>query len=224
MQVDFVLKSTALKPADVLPVLAALQIQVQRDLYPTWNAWANLALVNGNRGNATIFLLDDPTQANALGYHDLAKVQPVGFVFVKLAIQYEGTWTITGSHEVIELLVDPDINSLADGLSILGRPCVAALEPADMVEGDWYVINGTKVSNWVTPAYFLPSQPAGTKTDFMGTLKGRPWPALTSGGYTSYATSIGIWQQIYGQTTAAHLIDPPPFGRRYRRIEKAVAA
>jgi hypothetical protein len=58
--------------------------------------------------------LDDSDQAGALGYHDFTEAgMPVANVFVKDSIKFDGGVSVTASHELAEMLVDPAINLAA---------------------------------------------------------------------------------------------------------------
>ena len=90
---------------------------------------------------------------------------------------------MTASHELIEMLGDPEISltifDQTDNTS--GR--LFAYEFCDACEADQYgyVIDGVLVSYFVLPSWFQPAKKA-TKYDFTGYLKGSV-PTLLPGGY-----------------------------------------
>src|SRR5438552_2174232 len=101
--------STALKDAEVLQALPALQTQVHRDFAPAWGKDADLQFVpSGKRpppGAWWLSVLDDSDQADALGYHDLTKDgQPLSKVFAGSDMKFGYQWTVTASHELVEML------------------------------------------------------------------------------------------------------------------------
>jgi hypothetical protein len=54
--------------------------------------------------------------ADALGYHDKNDGGiPYGFVFTELWRQLKESWTVTLSHEALELIGDPEGNLLIQG-------------------------------------------------------------------------------------------------------------
>ena len=56
--------------------------------------------------------MDDSDQAGALGYHDLTSAGlPMGKVFARTDLQNNLSWTVTVSHELLEILGDPMINT-----------------------------------------------------------------------------------------------------------------
>jgi hypothetical protein len=81
---------------------------------------------------------------------------PLGKVFARLDLRSGASWTVTLSHELLEMLADPWINWCAQG----SDSRVYALEVCDEVEADvlGYEIDGVLVSDFVTPAWFDPAQ------------------------------------------------------------------
>ncbi len=100
---------------------------------------------------------DNPDQAGALGYHELtSRGTPLGKVFAGLDLRSGVSWTVTLSHELLEMLADPWINWCAQGTD--GK--IYALEVCDAVESDklGYEIDGVMVSDFITPAWFEPTR------------------------------------------------------------------
>ncbi|WP_374349537.1 hypothetical protein, partial [Chitinimonas sp.] len=152
--------STMVNDADATAVVAALQTQVSRDFAPAWGIDATLRLVpkggKPEKGEWWLTLLDDSDQASALGYHDLTKSGlPSGKVFVKSSQSSHVHWSVTASHEVLEMLVDPNINLTVFEQSSKGSR-LYAYEVCDACEGDDYAykIDGVLVSDFVYPAWF----------------------------------------------------------------------
>jgi hypothetical protein len=88
---------------------------VSNDFRPLWGADAALTTVAAGTqppaGSWWLVLLDDSDQANALGYHDLTNEGlPIGKVFVASDLKAGTSWTVTASHELLEMLGDPNIN------------------------------------------------------------------------------------------------------------------
>lgn len=122
---------------------------------------------------------DDADTAGALGYHDLTKDgQPVAKVFVKTTLADNQLVSVTASHELFEMVIDPIANlwaEAADGTEY-------AYEMSDPVEEDTFLVDGIQMSNFVHPSWFEPFRhPPGTKFDHLGLLK-KPF-AMTKGGY-----------------------------------------
>jgi hypothetical protein len=90
-------------------------------------------------------------------FHDLtAAGQPLGQVFARTTLDEGGLWTVTFSHEMLEMLADPNINLCAfdeDARRLY------AYEVCDAVEADalGYEIDGVTVSDFVLDSWFEPS-------------------------------------------------------------------
>jgi hypothetical protein len=115
IQISVINESTVLTDAEVTPVVSALQKQVTNDFGPVWGTAAQLTIIpKGTQpptGSWWLVMLDDSDQANALGYHDLTtEGLPIGKVFVASDLKAGTSWTVTASHELLEMLGDPNIN------------------------------------------------------------------------------------------------------------------
>ena len=149
--------STVLSDRQVEMSLSALQRQVSIDFRAYWNLECQLTFLPRNEkltdGWWQIVVLDDPDQAGVFGYHELtSEGTPLGKVFAGLDLRSGSSWTVTLSHELLEMLADPWINWCAQGVD--GR--VYALEVCDPVEADklGYMIDNVLVSDFVTPAWY----------------------------------------------------------------------
>ena len=153
--------STCLSDSQVRAVLPALQRQVSLDFRAYWDVDCQLVFLSQGealaRGWWEISVLDNPDQAGALGYHELtSQGNPLGKVFAGLDMQSGSSWTVTLSHELLEMLADPWINWCAQGSD--GK--IYALEVCDAVEADelGYQIDDVLVSDFITPAWFEATQ------------------------------------------------------------------
>ena len=62
-------------------------------------------------GTWWLSILDNTDRAGVLGHHDLTPDGlPVGKSFAGTDKHYGHSWTVTASHELLEMLADPDIN------------------------------------------------------------------------------------------------------------------
>jgi len=102
--------------AEVTPGVAApLQKRVTNGFRPVGGTDAQLTIVRKgtkpSNGSWWIVLLNDSDQANALGYHDLAtEGLPIGKVFAASDLNAGTSWTVTASHELLEMLGELNIN------------------------------------------------------------------------------------------------------------------
>lgn len=197
--------STVIADQELENAIPAFQKQVSRDFAAFWGIDARLQLLSrgqpGPRGAWQLGVFDDADQAGALGYHDLTSSgYPLGKVFAKTTLDYGGSWTVTFSHELLEILADPNINLCAlDEES--GR--LYAYEVCDAVESDalGYDIDGTIVSDFVLPGWFEPLH-VGLIERFAFRSKVAGPFHLREGGYISYydLRGGGGWQQMTART------------------------
>jgi hypothetical protein len=205
--------STCLTDAQVEAVIPSLQRQVSLDFKAYWDTDCALIPLAKKQpltaGWWQIVLTDNPDQAGALGYHEMtSQGTPLGKVFAGLDIQSGSSWTVTLSHELLEILVDPWINWCAEGTD--GK--IYALEVCDAVEADelGYEINGVMVSDFITPSWFEPTE--ADRVDFKRRLSKSM--ELARGGYVSVLDPAKGWTQI----TAEGAGGPPiPAGSRRQR-------
>lgn len=69
-------------------------------------------------GSWWLGIFDDSDVPGALGYHDVTNEGlPLGKVFAGTDIKYEANWTVALSHELLEMLADPEID-----LTVFAQP------------------------------------------------------------------------------------------------------
>ena len=211
-------RSSVLKDADVEKMVAALQKQVRDDFRPIWGADADLLFVPTKKRAPKdawwLMILDTSDQADALGYHDVtAAGLPLGKAFAKSDVDAGYTPSVTVSHELLEMLADPEINLCAQ----VGQK-LYAYEVCDPCEADrfGYTKDGVLVSDFVTPSWFQPVARPAAPYDFRRQIK-KPL-ALLAGGYLQYLELTGNagWQQVTAARPTARL-RPRPGSRRERR-------
>lgn len=212
--------STVLTDEEVSAVASALQAQANADLVPAWRlapvslTFASKADVVTTVGDALIVVLDDSDQAEALGYHDLTSDgKPLAKVFAKSCANAGEDWRTCVSHELCEMLCDPNINCKIV-TNYNGKTVTTIQEVCDPVEGDTYVIAGVPVSNFVLPAFYDALPRAGEKYDFLGRL--RAPMTMSPGGYMSFEDDTGAWTQVFGEHVTTWRATPPIGSRRER--------
>ena len=154
-------------------VAAALQIQVSRDFTPIWGIDATLSafdqLGDVPSGFWPIVIRDDIGFAGAAGIHLDQNKKPFGLV------QASNRWSLTASHEVLEMLADPMGNRTLSAQSIKpGQGIVEFLvEVCDPSEDEdfTYQINGVIVSDFYTPDFFLPRESGNVRYSFSGGIE-----------------------------------------------------
>ncbi len=161
----------------------AINRQIREDYEPYWHIGGELRLEGKSgakpskqsladmRGDAVLYLWDAVDVEDALGYHDTNNAGvPYGFVFTELAKQLKEDWTVTLSHEALELVGDPEVNLLVQGPHPAESKRVVFhwYEMCDAVQAETYEIDGVGVSNFVLPLYFTGGEEKGGRNDFLG--------------------------------------------------------
>ena len=201
-------KSTMLHDVDIKHVVDAIQIQVDRDFEPVWDLGANLIFVSIDQiipeGAWVVYLLDNSDQQGALGYHDITNNGlPLAKVFAGDDMKYNLSWSVTLSHEILEMILDPWINYTVFVQQTNTTGVLFSLEVADACEDDsfGYKINDVLVSDFVYPSWFMHDAIQEGKTQFSH-MKSIANPfEIAEGGYIGYfevgSSSTG-WQQATG--------------------------
>lgn len=218
--------STVLSDGDVAAAVPALQTQVHRDFYPAWGIDADLAFVPKGQqppaGSWWLAILDNSDQAGALGYHDVtSEGLPLGKVFAGTDKQYGYIWTVTASHELLEMLGDPEIDLTVFIEKTAKSGELYAYEVCDACEADRfaYQINGVQVSDFVYPAWFESfRKQASTQFDYGKKIK-QPFKLLPGGYIGVYDVRSGSgWRQLTAEEGPfGHRVIPPRGSRRERR-------
>jgi hypothetical protein len=163
--------SAGLALSQIQDVTQALQIQLDRDFTPIWGVHAIVqALDLGEKvpkGAWPMTILDKPDAG--LGVHLNKGRNPFA------EIEFGDDWSITASHEMLEMLVDPlghklvsdsDIDPDSDGHQV--HYLVEVGDPCEVFD---YSINGIKVSDFITREFYEVNAPDGTQFDFLGRLQ-----------------------------------------------------
>jgi hypothetical protein len=190
-------------------LLAAMQRYVDQFVAPVWGTPAKLVKSTGyvKKAWAMVFL-DDADQPGALAYHDLTPDGlPQSKVFVRTTIRNGDLVSVSASHELVEMLVDPAINMMTTGPE---AQTFYAYESADPVEALSFKVNGIPMSDFVYPSYFETfRKPGSVAFDYMKKVR-RPFQIL-AGGY-QIVFKDGKWSQLFGSAAKARA-----FAREDRR-------
>jgi hypothetical protein len=193
-------KATTPLQVDLDNLIAAMQTYVDDFVAPVWGTPAKLVRSDDFIPGAwAVVFLDDADAPNALAYHDLTPDGlPQSKVFVRTTLASGDLVSVSASHELVEMLVDPAINLMTTGPD---RRLVYAYESADPVEALSFEVNGIPMSNFVYPAYFEEfHQPNSIRFDAMDAIT-QPFQIL-KGGYQITFRS-GKWSQIFGSDDKA---------------------
>ena len=184
--------------------IRAVNRQIAHDFKPHWHVEAELRLEGSVgkrpdekrlpelRGDAIIYLWNGVNVDDALGFHETnAAGVPFGFVFTDLVKELGEPWTVTFSHEALELIADPEVNLLVVGPHPADpdKEVFHWYEMCDAVQDEKYKVDGTWVSNFLLPLYFTPDAESGGRNDFLGRLhKGKSLQSfgINPGGYIGF--------------------------------------
>lgn len=183
-------------PADVARVAAALQRQAARDFGPIWDVCATVdafpALEDVPVGYWPMIVRDDIEVEGAAGIHLDKEGQPFAL------ITYSDSWSLTASHEMLEMLGDPSGNRLIPGQSPhpdQGRVefLVEVCDPSEAAEFG-YTVNDI-LSDFYTPRFFEPVAVQGARYSFTGAIEAPR--EILRGGYISWHDPVSDhwWQQ-----------------------------
>lgn len=198
-QVALVSESNSIPSSEVNVVAAALQKQATRDFGPIWtvsatvDAYAKLEDVPIDYW--PILVQDDINEPGAAGIHLDKDGQPFSLV------QAGPGWSLTASHECLEMLADPFGNRMKAGKSpkkTQGRVRFL-VEVCDPPEGEAfaYTVNGVQVSDFITPHFYDPVAGHGVRYSFTGAIT-KPRQVL-QGGYISWhePKKDEWWQEVF---------------------------
>src|SRR3989454_10689213 len=122
-------------------LIAAMQAFVDQYVAPVWGTPAKLVKSTGyKKGAWAMVFLDNADQPGALAYHDLTPDGlPQSKVFVKTTLDNGDLVSVSASHELVEMLVDPAINLMSTGPD---PKAVYAYESADPVKALSFDVDG----------------------------------------------------------------------------------
>ena len=205
VQISIINASSVLGNEEILPIVSALQQQVTRDFRPAWGIDAKLTFfatgAQPPAGTWWLTILDDSDQAGALGYHDLTPDGlPIGKVFAGTDLKLGNSWSVTASHELLEMLADPNIN-----LSVLVQEnqqtagLLYAYEICDACESDnlGYQVEGVTLSDFVYPTWFEGFRAAGSIQFDQTNQINTPFQLLAGGYIGVFDITAGTgWHQV----------------------------
>jgi hypothetical protein len=200
-QLALVPDGVTINPSELTRVASALSKQATRDFGPIWKVQATV--------DAFSRLEDVPTDywpiivvkdvEDAAGFHDDENGQPFALV------EFGRDWSLTASHECLEMLADPFGRRLRAGNMLpqaveVGAPdrrvryLVEVCDPSEAGEFG-YQVNGVLMSDFYTPEYFDPVPVSTVRYSFTGALTAPR--QVREEGYISWHDSVtGHWMQL----------------------------
>jgi hypothetical protein len=178
--------------AELVAVAAALQKQVTRDFGPIWGVQANVSafarLEEVPLDYWPVILKDNLARPEAAGYHEDDLGEPCSLV------RLTDDWSVTASHETLEMLADPWGRHLVAGQSPR-RPkdrVKFLVEVCDPCSNASYKVNGIAVSDFYTPHFFDPVPSRSVRYSFAGNIT-KPRQVLKGGYLTWYEPASRKW-------------------------------
>ena len=174
---------------------ASLNIQVTRDLPQFWPITATVSYLPDPhhipQGVWPVQIVDHLPPGEG-GFHQTRHGQPYAKIVLTPG---SNEWTVDASHEILEMLVDPSGNRLQTSVAIIiiggnvqdtTGSYEYLVEACDPCEADpfTYVIDGTSVSDFITPHFYDGAATPGTRYSFTGAIQ-HPRQIL-KGGYISF--------------------------------------
>ena len=189
VQVALVSQSDSIAFSDVSLVSAAVQKQVTRDFGPIWDVEATVdafeTLEDVPLGYWPMVVRDDVRETQqAEGVHLDKDGQPFAL------IQATDSWSLTASHECLEMLADPFGERIVAGQApkeAKGQKRVQFLvEVCDPPEAEdfAYTSNDVTVADFLTPNFYDPVAAPGVRYSFTGAIT-KP-RSILRGGYISW--------------------------------------
>jgi hypothetical protein len=207
MKIQISNKSKVVRPAEFLAMATACADQIRNEFCTAWEFVPPEIEINlegeEDPDAYQMMVVDTSDSPGALGYHDVdVQGKPRGYVFAETTMLDGGKVSVTLSHELCEMRLDPSCtlwSQTPDGN-------MRALEACDAVEADEYSKTvgdeSVSVSNFLLPAYFVATS-TGAPTDYLGKLDGQIAPARTPGGYDILIDTAGQPSQEFSKHMAA---------------------
>lgn len=159
----------------LMEVAAALQKQAIRDLAPIWEVSATVDPFDRLDQVPTdywpMIIRDNIERPGLAGIHEDRSGQPYALVTASTNVN---RWSLTASHEMLDMLVDPGGRREVAGDSIdaaQGRVnyLVEVADPCQDADHG-YPVNGVLMSDFYTPHYFDPVSAAGVRYSYTGAI------------------------------------------------------
>jgi hypothetical protein len=167
---------------------------------------------NAASDEAWLVIAPNTTVADSLGYHQwTVSGLPTGIVEMDACRQHNVAWTIPGTHEIGELLINPRLDQYV-AVGNFWYP----KEICDPVTSDQFSIGPVAVANAVTPAWFDRLSPITAQFDLLGNVHA-PIPQIPKGGWVEWWDGQ-TWQHAWGAEIASSVLAYMN-SRRGRRFE-----
>lgn len=197
-QMALVSEVNQISPSQLSRASAALQKQLSRDFSPIWGVNATIDSFTSLDDVPLTYwpiLIQEDIHTNAGGVHLDKSGQPFALV------RYSNQWSLTASHEMLEMSADPFGNRLIQSRSVKaaqGRVeyLVEICDPSEAAAFGYHV-NGVLVADFYTPHFFDPVKSSAVRYSFTGAIS-EP-RQICRGGYLSWHNppTDTWWQQLW---------------------------
>lgn len=200
-------KSSSVTSAELEKVVAALNRQIAEHFQPAWDISGTVEIEDPAdpvaEPDGVVELHKQPKYES---FHWDPTGTPTAIVDTEISTwQAEHLrfmqWSVALSHEILEMLTDPDLKRTVVGPHPdADRQVEYCVEICDPVQADVYSIDGVDVINFVLPAYYDASTPAGPATNHLG-------EDLAPLGWTKLG-EVGFWDKTVTKN-GGYVIYPP---------------
>jgi hypothetical protein len=194
--------------SELTTVSAALSKQLARDFGPIWGVNATVdafpSLDDVPPGYWPVTIKADIGDPTAAGFHTDKNGNPFALV------QFSPSWSLTASHETLEMLADPYGNRVVSALSPVDNKerveiLVEVCDPAEDAQFS-YTIDGVAVSDFYTPRYFDVGAAPGVRYGYTDALT-KPRQVLKGGYISFHDLTTDHWMQITFFKTKPDVVD-----------------
>jgi hypothetical protein len=201
VHVALVDSTDTIDPTELAKVAGALNEQVQADFAPVWHVSATVGAYPSAPHGTWRIEIAERLDEDALGYHTDDHHQPYAMV------KRTDEWTITASHELLEMLGDPFGNRLHTAAALpawegSSKRVRYLVELCDPCEAFSYPVGDVMMSDFLVPAFYRSSPKAIAGYSHLGRLTSPL--EVADGGYITFLDPMTghVWQRFVqdGQT------------------------
>ncbi len=191
--IAIVSETAAVPLRDVTRVAAAVQKQVLRDFAPIWGIQATVGAFAAREDIPIGYwpiLIEDDIDEPFDGMHRNRNGEPFGVVRAGYG------WSVTVSHEALEMLADPSCSRLVAAPSPRDahERVEFLLDICDPCQGVSYTVNGLQLCDFVTPNFYDAVESPGVRYSYTGAVEA-PRQILPEGCCTWHEPATGQWWQ-----------------------------
>lgn len=220
VHVGLVDQSGRVPQAELQKLAGALNEQVHNEVHKDWGVLASVGVYTAESlppHTWAVYLQEQLDQPGALGYHANDQTnQPEAFV------ELTSDYTVTVSHELLEMLVDPYGNrthtaAVPQGIDPSqvglrsGERVAYLVEACDPCEAASYPVGGVSLSDYMLNRWYRSAPGRNAWFSHLGTCTAPR--QVADGGYVSFGRADNEWFQVFNQSGSLQLQDIGQFSR-----------